>query len=264
MNFKTVKEAFFYFFDDKMINFLLKYSNENLKRKNIKNCNNKYFSLKKKELYSYLAIYVYAMIMPITNIKYFWKKTVMQQKTILQLMQYKRFVEINQFLTVIGKNDKTEGGVVKKPKIAGYLFFLSQKALSPGKNLCIDESMMAFRGNLKNPAYSPMKNHCRGMKIYTLNESCSGYCLDQRICIGKSTVEEIFDVLLVAYLNLWHNLYIDNFYSSVLIVEKLLKNGIYVCGTLRYNRGEPKDFKFQCNKLQKQEYLIIQKMKFLF
>jgi hypothetical protein len=83
--------------------------------------------------------------------------------------------------------------------------------------------------------------------------------LEQRICSGKSTIFEILCELLIGFDNKWHCLYIDNFYSSVRVVEKLLENKIYVCGTLRYNRGEPKDFKSKCNKLKKQEHIILQK-----
>jgi hypothetical protein len=65
-----------------MINFFLKYSNQTLERKNLKK-EVKYKSLKRKEVFSFLAIYVYSMVLPITNIKYFWKNTVMKQKIIV-------------------------------------------------------------------------------------------------------------------------------------------------------------------------------------
>jgi hypothetical protein len=45
--------------------------------------------------------------------------------------------------------------------------------------------MMPFRGNIKNPAYSPMKNHSRGMKIYTLNDSSTDIAWNKEFAVGN-------------------------------------------------------------------------------
>ena len=40
-----------------------------------------------------------------------------------------------------------------------------------------------------------------------------------------------------------HKLYCDNFYNSVRLSEELLDRGMYSTGTLRANRGEPKEIR---------------------
>lgn len=258
INLSTIKDSLFYLLDGVMINFFLKYTNENIERKNYALKKN-VLKVTKKDIFLYLAIYVYTMIMPIKNIKYFWKKTILRQNIIADLMSHERFTELNQVFTVVGKKDYFQSKVIYKPKAAKYLFKLSREAFEIKREIAIDESIMPFRGNLKNPAYSPMKNHSRGMKMYTLNDSESGFCFEQRICSGKSTIDEIFNDLLKDFVGKWHHLYVDNFYTSAKLAENLLLKGIYLCGTLRYNRGEPKDFKSKCSGLKKQEFLIVQK-----
>jgi hypothetical protein len=57
---------------------------------------------------------------------------------------------------------------------------------------------------------------------------------------GKKLIDTVVSVLennVVAH----HHVYQDNFYNSVNLAENLLKHNIRVCGTMRPNRGIPKD-----------------------
>ena len=83
------------------------------------------------------------------------------------------------------------------------------------KNISIDESILSFKGNIKNPSYNPMKAHKRGMKFYCLNDSETGYCLRFLICSYKSSLENTIMNLLKNHIGYWHVLYVDNFFGSV-------------------------------------------------
>jgi hypothetical protein len=48
-----------------------------------------------------------------------------------------------------------------------------------------------------------------------------------------------------------HHVYQDNFYNSVNLAENLLKRNIRVCGTMRPNRGIPKDLEKEVKGLKK-------------
>ena len=111
------------------------------------------------------------------------------------------------------------------------------------QNLSIDESILPFKGNWKNPSFTPLKAHKRGMKFYCLNDSSTGYCFKLQICSHKSTIIETVDKLLEGFTGHWNILYTDNFYTSTELAEKLHKDQIYLIGTIRYNRGGPKDLK---------------------
>lgn len=41
------------------------------------------------------------------------------------------------------------------------------------------------------------------------------------------------------YLNLWHNEYMNNYYNSIKIADKLLDYKTNICSTIRVNRGVP-------------------------
>ena len=59
--------------------------------------------------------------------------------------------------------------------------------------------------------------------------------------------------LLENYKNKNHIVYMDNYYNSVRLTELLLSHGIYVCGTLRQNRGTSDIFEEKFKKLRKEE-----------
>lgn len=72
--------------------------------------------------------------------------------------------------------------------------------------------------------------------------SVSGYTLKTQIYSGKSGSstpsdkghsEKIVFELLSNYLNDGKVLYCDNFYNGIPMAENLLKEGTYICGTLK-------------------------------
>ena len=54
----------------------------------------------------------------------------------------------------------------------------------PGKNLCIDEGMMSFKGRISFKQYMPAKLVKHGIKDYALCDSLTGYCLKIHIYSG--------------------------------------------------------------------------------
>ena len=81
------------------------------------------------------------------------------------------------------------------------------------------------------------------MKFYCLNNSETGYCLKLLICSHKNSLENTIFNLLRDHFGFWHVLYVDNFYNSVDLAEKLYTKQVYLMGTIRYNRGGPKELK---------------------
>ncbi|KAG8237441.1 hypothetical protein J437_LFUL016253 [Ladona fulva] len=125
-----------------------------------------------------------------------------------------------------------------------------KKTLTPGESVVIDESMIPWRGRLFFRQYIPGKAHKYGVKCYKV---CTpeGYTYNMNIYSGKneSTGSSCFGhthkvvlTLTAGLLDEGRTLYIDNYYSSVILAEDLLKNKTNVCGTLRQNRrGNPQD-----------------------
>ncbi len=122
------------------------------------------------------------------------------------------------------------------------------KIYTPKRELCIDESMVLWRGRLLFRQYMKDKRHPYGVKFYELCES-SGIVLKIQIYAGKSvatvsakegtsiTAQVVLD-LMNGFLNKGYILYADNFYNSVPLTKTLSSQNTYLCGTLRSNRKD--------------------------
>ncbi|XP_069176205.1 piggyBac transposable element-derived protein 4-like [Procambarus clarkii] len=123
--------------------------------------------------------------------------------------------------------------------------YFSEKFASvyiPKKELSLDEGTMAWHGRLSFKVYNPNKPDKYGVKFYMLAEGTSGYIykFDVYCGIGKTTVETVMG-LMAPLVNKGYHLYMDNYYNSVSLTEQLREVGVYTCGTLRLQRGAPKD-----------------------
>jgi len=67
------------------------------------------------------------------------------------------------------------------------------------------------------------------------------------------TVKQVKQVLSLLDRNLDQNqhIYQDNFYNSVRLAETLLDRKVRVCGTIRVNRGIPRDLEEDGKRLKK-------------
>ena len=99
---------------------------------------------------------------------------------------------------------------------------------------------MQWRGRLSFRVYNPQKPVKYGIKSYILCDSATGYCFNMRPYVGEaSTLPEIVFFLLDSLPGHGYTLFMDNFYNSVALCERLLGVQTNVCGTLRKHRGEP-------------------------
>jgi len=111
----------------------------------------------------------------------------------------------------------------------------------PHQELSLDEGMIPWRGRLFFRVYNASKIVKYGILVRILCESDTGYiCNFEIYCAQGLKLLETVNKVVSPYTNLWHHLYMDNYYNSVENCEILLLNKIRVCGTIRKNRGLPK------------------------
>nr|XP_045613881.1 piggyBac transposable element-derived protein 4-like [Procambarus clarkii] len=105
---------------------------------------------------------------------------------------------------------------------------------------------MSWRGRLSFKVYNPNKPDKYGIKLYMLAEASSGYIYDFEVYagVGKTTVETVMGLMQPLMYKGYH-LYMDNYYNSVHLTEKLREHGVYTCGTIRLHRGAPKHLQQQ-------------------
>ncbi|KAL4154020.1 hypothetical protein QTP88_001853 [Uroleucon formosanum] len=107
-------------------------------------------------------------------------------------------------------------------------------------------------GIKKLPSY---KDYC-GYKVWIRGDE-SGYIYEFQIYTGKTDSVEITlgkRVIQDFTMNIkgkYHNVYFDNFFTSLELMEELLQDGIYACGTVQANRKELPKIQIQDKKLKK-------------
>ena len=99
--------------------------------------------------------------------------------------------------------------------------------------------------------YLPLKPTKRGIKVWVVAESQTGYFLDLQVYVGKESGssehglgERVVLELTEQYRGKAHRVFCDNFFSSPRLFRTLHAHSICACGTVRQNRlGFPADLK---------------------
>lgn len=170
---------------------------------------------------------------------------------------YSKLMKRDRFLIILklihfSDNDNVpieKDSLLKIRAIVDHLRNKFKEGFVPNKNLCIDESLMLFRGRIFFKQYIPSKRHRFGIKLFLLCDCDTGYILDfiiytgatsdikdftDRYDIGKSG--SIVMSLLEPYVEKGHMLYIDNWYTSPNLLETLHKKRTNACGTVKSTR----------------------------
>lgn len=164
-------------------------------------------------------------------------------------MSRNRFQLILRYFHLIDNSIPSADRLYKVRPILNHFNHVMRESYVPDRNICIDESMMLWRGRLLFRQYIKNKKHKYGIKLYELCES-DGLVMKIKIYSGKceetdNKVGHTADVvlhLLEDYLDKGYAVYMDNFYNSVTLTKLLTTRKTYVCGTLRSNRkGNPRD-----------------------
>uniref|UniRef100_A0A087YNB1 PiggyBac transposable element-derived protein domain-containing protein n=1 Tax=Poecilia formosa TaxID=48698 RepID=A0A087YNB1_POEFO len=119
----------------------------------------------------------------------------------------------------------------------------------PMREICIEERMVASKARIDFKQFMRDKPTRFGYKLFVLADSRTGYTWNFFIYQGKSAVvrEErlsttsVMDLMEFGLLGKGYHLYLDNFYSSPYLFQKLASNSTAACSTIRQNRvGFPK------------------------
>lgn len=206
-----------------------------------------------------------------TESSYFTKRQSIETPFFSKVMSHRRFILISKFLH-FANNEDYSGISADCPnkklfKIQPVFTHLQNKFKTlyiPEKNISIDESLLGWKGRLGYVQYIPSKRKRFGIKFFELCESQTGYVWNFICYTGASTfypnvsqdipmTEKVVLSLAHELLNMGYSLYMDNFYNSIDLTEKLILNKTDVVGTMRLNRkGIPAELKSK--KLKKGEY----------
>ena len=223
------------------------------------------------EIWTFLGIQILMAIHRLPRLSDYWSKSPYLGLPVLRKhMSRKRFWELWCNLHVVNNSEVSPGdGVGRKIKpvlsVLGDTFIANY---SPSQELCVDESMVKYKGRVTGKVYMPKKPIKLGFKIWCCSCSCCGYLCTFRMYDGKPVdvhtgkkfsekglVVKVVKDLVSPFEDMNHVLYMDNFFTSGPLVEDLSKNKIYVVGTIkRRAMGYPQGLK-ECTPPPKGTYL---------
>nr|BAF82021.1 piggyBac transposase Uribo1 [Xenopus borealis] len=166
-----------------------------------------------------------------------------------------RFLHFNDNAAAVPPNEPGHDRLYKLRPLIDSLSQRFAEVYTPSQNICVDESLLLFKGRLKFRQYIPSKRSRYGMKFYKLCESSTGYTRSFMFYEGKDTnldppgcpldltaSGKIVWELITPLLGQGYHLYVDNFYTSVPLFRTLYWLDTPACGTVRQNRkGLPKE-----------------------
>lgn len=168
-----------------------------------------------------------------------------------EIMKRDRFFVILKILHFCDNQQPTNNDKLFKIRYPlDYLRNRYKSCYNPYKKICIDESLILFKGRLSFRQYIPSKRHRFGVKMFMMCDSQTKYCLDFIIYTGANTDLDVIPekykeigksgqvvmTLIGPYMDKNHALYLDNWYNSPLLAAFLYNNRTYVCGTIKKTR----------------------------
>ena len=155
-----------------------------------------------------------------------------------------------QILSNLHVNDDNQDKLYKLRPLIEAMNTNYVKLYSVSRRQSIDESMILFKGRHSIKQYNPMKPIKRGYKLW-VRADMDGYISKFDVYQGKAAEESVVEDLNGSAFGLGeqvvqtmtedlagknHEVYFDNFFTSIPLMEYLKENGINAAGTVRMNR----------------------------
>ena len=220
------------------------------------------------EMLAYLGLIIAMSLHPLHCIRDYWSTDwVLGVPTLARIFTVARFETITRYLHL---NDNSKMPARGSPdfdklyKVRPFLESIRSNFITqymPHKQASVDEAMIKFKGRSSIKQYMPKKPIKRGIKMWCRADSVSGYMCDFNICTGKTDKGVQHDLGFSVVTKLcsiiygkWHEVFFDNFFTSLPLIQTLFTNKTISCGTLRSGRKEfPKEMydKKSNNKLER-------------
>lgn len=201
-----------------------------------------------EEMLKFLGLVGYMGLVNMPTIHHYWSRNRLYRNDVSSVMSRNRFELLMQVWHFTDNQMCPPGDrTYKVHPFIEKMVSKFQNVYTPGKTICIDESLVPFRGRLIFKQYMPLKTHKYGVKIFKL---CSeeGYTWNMKIYCGKeqdagaSVPSNVVMTLSECLLDTGRTVVVDNYYTSLDLANKLLDRKTHLVGTLRSNRrGNPKD-----------------------
>ncbi len=240
-------ELFFQFFTMDIIGHIVTETNRYAKICIECSSNDNTWETSEEEIIAYLGFTIIMGLNQLPHIYDYWSTdSVFHNFYISSRISRARFLEIKRYLHFVDNTtlvSRGESGYDKLGKVREISKRVRKQTIdnyNTHKENAIDEAMIKYKGHSSLKQYLPKKPIRRGIKVWVRADSCNGYVSDFEVYTGKNgdTVTTNLGGSVVMKLSkniisLNHHLYFDNYFTSVPLMEDLLKDKIYSCGTFR-------------------------------
>ena len=208
------------------------------------------------ELRAYLGFSILMAINHVPALEDYWKRDpVLRFAPIADRISRGRFHDITHYLHFRDNSTlppRGSPGHDRLGRVRPVLSHLCQRFAAlydTPRALSVDEAMIKFQGRFSLKQYMPMKPVKRGIKVLVLADSVNGYFSRLEVYSGKQPgrVEtglgsRVVLSLTADFSGKNHLVAFDNFFTSYNLLDDLLGDGVYACGTARKDRrGFPEE-----------------------
>lgn len=242
-NMFTPMEIFNYFFTDDIIQIIVEETN--------RAAENTGFHIDPVGIRHFIGVLLYMSLYHYPNVRSYWGKNAFTPiQTTMTVYQFKQITQYLSFQDESRRLNKGQPGYDPLFRIRHFAEALNKRFDSIPKTarLCIDEQMCSTKMKHHLRQYMPNKPHKWGIKLFVLCDS-HGFAYKFEIYNGagdnvvlpgtpdlSSSANVVVRLTQTVKDSKHHNVYFDNFYTSLPLLVYLRARGIYALGTMRSNR----------------------------
>ena len=258
------------FFDNTLVDLIVEETNRYAEQ--TLQGTNKEWSTDAQEIRAYMGFMILMGINQLPEIRDYWSTNeFLHYAPIANRISRDRFEQITRYLhftdnDVLPSRDAVNFSRLQKvDPVIDHLKEKFKSAYYPHCEVSIDEAMIPFKGRSSMKQYLPMKPVKRGFKVWAIADARNGYMYDLNVYTGASggretaLGEKVVLKLSDSIKGRHHQLFFDNYFTSVNLLSTLLANGTYACGTIRTNRKQyPAEISEEVKKLSRGEFVFRQ------
>lgn len=145
------------------------------------------------EIQAFVALQIATGLNCKPSVKDYWRKYWLTETKFGSVMSWNRYLLLSTCLHFSNNEQVVQWGeedfnlLFKIQPVLDIINPVYENVYGPGKNLCIDESMIKFKGRIYFRQYLPAKPTTLGNKVFVLSESDSGYGLKFEVYTGKES-----------------------------------------------------------------------------
>nr|CAH7768426.1 unnamed protein product [Callosobruchus chinensis] len=216
------------------------------------------FSVIPDDMYKYLAIILLSGYSPVPSRRCYWETRMDTNKPLVtNAFSRNKFESIHRFFhlndnSVIDKSDK----IYKIRPLIDHLNKVSQECISPlGKYVSVDEAMEPYYGRHHMKQFIKGKPIRFGFKLWCLC-TFDGYLVKFDVYTGagdkvegKSLGSSVTEKLCLSFLEQGSTIFLDNFFTSITLLETLSANRFYCVGPVLKNNQKTRQLSAKIKEL---------------